>query len=245
MPAALFLDFDGTLVEFAHHPDAITVPQGLTDTLLALQTDCNGAVAIVSGREIESVDKHLQMPTLAAAGAHGLMRRRAGGEIEAAKIDAQAIAEITAELDQFATFQDGLLVERKRHSVALHYRNAPHMEAQVIAAMRGIISAQDGFHMMPGKMLVEARSVEAGKGAAISGFMAEPPFHGLRPVFAGDDVTDEDGFETTNALGGITIKIGDGPSVAQHRIASPVAFRAWLGEYTTRSGADRSKAGCL
>jgi trehalose 6-phosphate phosphatase len=230
MPVALFLDFDGTLVDFADHPDAVQLAPGTRAGLAMLHEACNGAFAIVSGREIESVDRLLNMPSLAVAGAHGLTRRKPDGTVETASTNGEVVEGIAARLEHFAAPHRGLLVERKMHSVALHFRRAPHMQDEATAAMRSIVSELDAFHMMEGKMLVEARSIEAGKGAAIAGFMAEPPFAGRMPLFVGDDVTDEDGFETVNAAGGITIKIGPGDSTAQYRLADPAAFRAWLGQ---------------
>lgn len=224
---ALFLDFDGTLVDLAARPEAVTVPADLVDLLGALRIRLAGALAVVSGRPLAQIDAHLAPLQLPAAGVHGTERRRADGELErlaVADLDAASLATLQALADRHA----GVLLEIKPGATALHYRLAPDAEALCVAAMRTIAASRPDLSLLEGKCVLELKSAKSGKGRAIEAFLREPPFIGRRAVFAGDDVTDEAGFAAVQALGGIGIKVGEGPSVAHERLASPEAVRAWL-----------------
>ncbi len=123
-----------------------------------------------------------------------------------------------------------LILETKPGAVALHYRRAPEREAACRAAMQAALAAMPGFHLIEGKMVLEAKPAHVNKGQAIENLMKSKPFAGRLPVFAGDDRTDEDGFGVVKALKGVTIKIGPGASLAEHRIPSVEAFIGWLKE---------------
>ncbi|MDP3619348.1 MAG: trehalose-phosphatase, partial [Ramlibacter sp.] len=127
-----------------------------------------------------------------------------------------------------------LRVENKRGSLALHYRQAPELEALCIAAMQAAVEESPGMSLLKRKMVVEAKPGGASKGLAIEAFMQEPPFAGRRPVFVGDDVTDEVGFATVQRLQGLGVKVGEGPSVAWQRIDSPAQFRFQLQDAVAR-----------
>lgn len=228
VPAALFLDFDGTLVDFADHPDGVVPPVEVVPVLRSWHERLDGALAIVSGRDIDRIDRFLTPLKLPVAGAHGMMRRRADGTVQTSAIDPQALSHIGEQLDRFAGENPGTLVERKQHSVALHFRRVPHLQGDADQAMTAAISHVAGFSILRGKMVVEARSSTTGKDRAIAAFMQEPPFAGRIPVFAGDDVTDEDGFEAVNRMRGVTIKVGQGETDAGHRLADPEALHRWL-----------------
>ena len=121
-----------------------------------------------------------------------------------------------------------LLVESKRGSLALHYRQAPELEEESIRVMQEAVAHSPGLTLLRGKMVVEAKPGGASKGRAIEDFLQEAPFAGRTPVFIGDDVTDEAGFSTVQGLGGIGVKVGEGPSVARRRIADPATLRREL-----------------
>lgn len=226
--AALFLDFDGTLVDLAIRPEAVSVDRHTLDTLRRLADCADGAVAIVTGRDIETIDGYIAPLRLPVAGAHGHVRRAAGGRLHDTPVDQQALDAMADALGRFAAGRPGLLVERKSKSVALHYRLAPALGPACRAAVEAALKTAPGFALLDGKRVYEIRSPLADKGHAIAAFMAEAPFAGRRPVFAGDDATDEEGFELVNRQGGFSIKIGPGASAASYRLESPSDLRAWL-----------------
>ena len=223
---AVFLDFDGTLVDIAPQPEAVVVPPALTQTLELLHTYLGGALALISGRPIEQIDHFLRPLVLPSAGGHGPERRAAGGEVTLVSTHPLEVVERAA----LALVQQHpeLRIENKRGSIALHYRQAPQLEGECVAAMQAAVEQSPGLTLLRGKMVVEAKPGGASKGAAIEAFMAEPPFAGRTPVFVGDDITDEVGFATVQRMRGLGMKVGAGPSVAFARIASPAAFREQL-----------------
>jgi trehalose 6-phosphate phosphatase len=225
---ALFLDFDGTLVDIAPEPELVRVPPDLVELLLALQGDLGGALAVVSGRPIAQIDHFLAPLRLPAAGEHGAERRDRAGRLFL--LPTRPLHRVEETATALARRHAGLRVEVKRGSVALHYRQAPMLEADCLAAMQAAVDDSPGLVLLRGKMVAEAKAAHIGKGQAIESFLSEPPFHGRTPVFAGDDMTDEPGFSVVQALGGAGIKIGEGATAARHRLAAPTALRQALAE---------------
>ncbi|SFZ83196.1 trehalose 6-phosphate phosphatase [Devosia enhydra] len=238
---AIFSDFDGTLVDIAPTPDTISVPSDMAAMLETVSRDLDGAFAIISGRPIHDLDRHLDNVPLAAAGSHGAERRLADGSSIGIPDEVSAEArEIAARLEQFVARHQGLLLEVKPAAVALHYRQAPQLQGESLAAMRTVLEAITGFSIVEGKMVVEARPRDVSKGLAIAAFMQEAPFRGRTPVFFGDDVTDEDGFRAVQELGGVGIKVGPGETVARLRIEDVPSARnviRKLGEDAARKAA--------
>ncbi len=228
---ALFLDFDGTLVEIAAAPDQVVVPVGLIEVLARLAEQRGGALAVVSGRRIGDLDRFLAPLALPAAGLHGLERRRADGTIERSAAP-RWIGRLAPELDAFARRHPGVRVENKQLSIAVHYRAAPEAATavrQFVDACAAALEHQATVQL--GKMVVEIRPAGRDKGAAIEAFMREAPFHGRTPVFLGDDLTDEHGFEAVNRLGGVSIRVGAPvESAAAWALPSVEAARAWLAQ---------------
>lgn len=224
--SALFVDFDGTLAEIAPRPDAVALPAGMVQLLATLHTRLGGALAVVSGRPIAQLDAYLAPLSLPAAGLHGAERRSASAVVT--RLPAADLGPVVAELQTLAALHAGLLVEPKPGAVALHYRLAPDCEALALQAMQAALQRSPGMVLMHGKMVIEMKPAEASKGRAIEAFMAEPPFAGRRPLFAGDDTTDESGFAVVQAAGGIGIKVGPGPTQARHRLDTPTRLHAWL-----------------
>ncbi len=223
---ALFLDFDGTMVDIAAQPQDVHVPHALLTVLEQLQDFLGGAVAVISGRPIAQIDAFLAPLQVAVAGVHGAERRRADGDIEL--LATHPLEHVEVEAQRLAAAHPGLLVEHKRGSVALHYRQAPELEALCLQTMEEAVQASPGLTLLRGKMVAEAKPGGASKGRAIEAFLREPPFAGRRPVFIGDDITDEVGFSTVQRLGGLGIKVGDGATVAWRRLADPAALRGEL-----------------
>ena len=215
---ALFLDVDGTLVEIEREPGAVHVPERLCWILAKLQEVGNGALALVSGRSLEQLDRLFSPLRLTAAGLHGLERRNLATGVVRSEPDPAVFAPARARLDCFAREHAGVLLEDKGLTLALHYRKAPEVENEAKALAQAVAAASDGaLVLLEGKKVLELKPPGYDKGEAIAAFMDEPPFRGRRPVFAGDDVTDEAGFATINRLGGISIRIGaDSPPTAAH-----------------------------
>ncbi len=227
---ALFLDVDGTLVEFAPTPDAVRVGRRLVDLLDRLNTTLGGAVALVSGRPIARLDELFAPLCLPAAGNHGLERRDVSGNLAASDVAPASLDPVRRAFERFADENIGIVVEDKGTSMALHYRLAPEAAAVAESLAEKILrELGPGFRTQRGKMLVEVRPDGADKGSAIECFMAEPPFTGRVPVFIGDDVTDEDGFAAVNRMGGHSIRVGrpDG-SAAEWRVSDIGAVLDWL-----------------
>lgn len=224
--SALFLDFDGTLVPLAETPDAIRPDPALLPLLAGLQGRLDGALAIVTGRQIEVLDHFLTPLHLPAACEHGLQRRDAAGRLHPQPL---AMPETVLQLcNALAADHPFLLVERKRSSVALHYRRAPELAALCLDTLSRALRHLPGLELLHGKCVLEVRPAGVDKGRAIAAFLREAPFAGRTPVFAGDDVTDESGFAVVQAHGGMAIKVGEGASGARHRLDSPQAVHAWL-----------------
>ena len=225
-PVAVFLDFDGTLVALAERPDAIAVPAGLGESLCSLADRLDGRLALVSGRSVEDVERHVGPLRIACAGSHGIDRRLADGTAFGEEPELLP-PEVGAALRAFAD-EHGFLLEEKPHGAALHCRAAPHLEERGLDYAEEL-AALHGLHMKPGKCVVELVRPGADKAGAVHAFMGLPPFRGARPVFLGDDVTDEDGFAAARELGGFGILVGDPrPTAARYALADVAAARAWL-----------------
>lgn len=223
---ALFLDFDGTLVDLAARPDEVAVAPGLVEALGTLQRRLGGRVAIVSGRPLAQIDAMLAPLVLPAAGVHGMERRGADGVLKSAP--APSLDGVREQALQLVARHPGLWLEEKYGALALHYRQAPLLARQCKATMAQAVAQCPGLLLMEGKMIVEVKPAGVGKGTAIRDFLAEAPFAGHRALFAGDDTTDEAGFAYVQEIGGLGLKVGPGPSVARHRIGSAAALRAAL-----------------
>ncbi|HEY0826098.1 MAG TPA: trehalose-phosphatase [Ramlibacter sp.] len=219
---ALFLDFDGTMVEIAPQPHAVHVPEPLLVALQELHRYLDGAIAVISGRPIAQIDEFLSPLQLPVAGVHGAERRGAGGEVYL--LDTHPLDLVEAAARALAQEHPGLLVENKRGSLALHYRQRPELEELCVKTMQQAVDASPGVTLLRGKMVAEAKPGGASKGQAIEAFLAEPPFAGRKPVFIGDDITDEVGFSTVQRLGGMGIKVGEGATAAWHRVPDPGAL---------------------
>lgn len=232
---ALFLDVDGTLVEIAETPHSVRPDPDLPDILSDLKTALGGAVALVSGRPLNVLDGFFAPLVLPAAGLHGLERRRADGHITRPVTPPAAMTAAREAMKEFANGQSGLLIEDKDLTIALHYRKAPALEKAVTAFAESLIARLDeGLVLQRGKMVVEIRPSGPDKGTVIESFMAEAPFIGRIPVFAGDDVTDENGFAAVNRLGGHSIRVGNGPSLAKKRMANVKELISWLRQLNER-----------
>lgn len=235
---ALFLDFDGTLVELAAQPELVQVPPRLTRTLTALRAQLNDALALVSGRGLADLDGFMAPLLLPAAGEHGAQRRTAAGRlVSAPAADMQRVLQAAQSL---LLHHAGLRLEQKSLALSLHYRHAPELENLCLKVMRDAVERSAGFELMLGKLVIDVKPAGVSKGTAIAAFMAEAPFAGRMPLFAGDDVTDEAGFEAVQRMGGDAVKVGPGPTAARYRCASVAQLAAWLQSSVGAGAASRA-----
>lgn len=219
---AFLIDFDGTLVDIAPTPDSVVVPDGLLETLRRLRAACGDALAVVSGRPIEQIDHFLGDIPFAVAGEHGIaIRHRPGGPIERAALP-QVPQAWFAEARHLVAAWPGTRLEHKQGGFVLHYRAAPEAGLSLHKAAEAWVRDTNGaFEVQTAKMAWEIRPAGVDKGYAVNVLMECAPFSGRKPIFVGDDVTDEDGIETARRLGGLGLRIpADFPN--------PAAFRAWL-----------------
>lgn len=206
---ALFLDIDGTLIDLAETPDGIVVPTELPAHLGAVSKKLDGALALVTGRALPYADKLFQPYQFPIAGLHGAERRMADGMIDRVTASPEFEA-LKARLAADAAGWDGVLIEDKGAAVGAHYRQAPERQAELEALMQqAAAEAGDDFKLQRGKMVIELRPARASKGEALRAFLDEAPFAGRLPVAIGDDLTDEAMFKAANALGGLSVRIGE------------------------------------
>jgi trehalose 6-phosphate phosphatase len=220
---ALLLDLDGTLLDLAPRPDAVIVPPGLTDTLLTLRRRLDNAVAVITGRPVEFVDSVLGDAVYAVAGEHGgAVRQALGAPVERPPLPSPPAAWLAA-AERLAAAQPGLLLEHKARGFAVHFRAAPEAGSAVHDALTALLAGQDAFELLAAHMLWEVRPRGTDKGKAVDVLMAALPFRGRRPLFIGDDVTDEDAIRTARAMGGAGFQV-------DAAFGSPAGVRRWLRE---------------
>lgn len=219
--AALLLDLDGTLLDFAPTPDAVIVPDGLIADLRAIRARLGDALAIVTGRPIAQVDALLGDAPYAVAGEHGTALRFAPG-VPIQKIPLPALPGGWADRAiAAAAHHAGALYEPKAHGFVLHFRQVPDAGPALQAAALDILDQHKDFMLMPASMAWEAKPIAVDKGAAVRALMAAPPFAGRTPIYVGDDVTDLDGIAAAVALGGMGWQVAP-------VFGSPAGVRAWL-----------------
>jgi trehalose 6-phosphate phosphatase len=225
--AALFLDLDGTLADFAERPDEVGPDADRNALLRRLGQALEGRLAIVSGRPIADVDRIVESACAHVGGTHGLERRCADGSLRAAEPHPR-LSQVIEAFEGFAAARPGVLVERKALAACLHFRQSPqHGESAVALAQR--LADETGMVLQQGRMMAELRTPGADKGASIRAFMAEPPFAGHVPIFVGDDLTDEPGFAAAQALGGHGVLVGGRQgSIADARLKDVPAVLDWL-----------------
>lgn len=218
---AFLLDFDGTLIDIAPTPDSVILPPTLPALLHDLRARHGDALAIVTGRPIEAIDRYLGGAPFAVAGEHGTaLRLMPGHPVEHPPLPELPVGAFVAAQAAAARFP-GTLVERKGHGVTLHYRQAPAAEAALRAEAEAIVAACPGFALLDGKMIWEIRPQGVDKGSAVRTIMATLTFAGRTPIFIGDDATDEDGIAAATALGGTGLRVAD-------VFGNPDRVRAWL-----------------
>lgn len=236
---ALLLDVDGTLVDIAVMPNDVVVPPTLRGTLMQLLERSGGAVALVSGRTIETLDRLFRPLCLPAIGQHGAEMRLSGGG-PLLQNPALLSRELRSRVHLLAKVDRGILIEEKSHSMAVHYRRAPQHEAFLKNEVAEIVAAEaepDSVEFMFGKAVIDIKPRVFSKGSAVREVMASAPFAGRRLVFIGDDTTDESVFAILPELNGIGFAVGRAVRGTHGSFASPAQVRSWLARVA--SGARR------
>lgn len=225
---ALFLDVDGTLLPLAAVPADVHADANTGALLERLRALLDGALALVSGRPLEEMDRLFAPHIFAAAGQHGAEWRDAAGATGRHSVHLEELNDLRPQVLELAAGDARLLLEDKGLTLAVHFRRAPERARDLEAALAAALAVHPTLTLQRGKCVLEVRPAGCGKDTAIRRMLDAPPFAGRLPLFAGDDATDEDGFRFINALGGCSIKVGDGASNARYRLADPHAMCAWL-----------------
>lgn len=225
--AALLLDIDGTLLDFAREPMAVVVPPGLCATLRAVKRRLGGALGMISGRPVAQVAKLFGDVPQAIAGEHGgAIRHAPDAAIERPALPAVPEAWLAA-AERLTAAYAGTLLERKARGFVVHYRNAPAAGSALHEAVAAMLAGAGDFALLPAHMAWEVRPRGADKGSAVAALMERAPFAGRLPVFIGDDVTDEDAVRAARALGGVGLMVADA-------FSTPAGVRAWLARAAER-----------
>ena len=232
----VFLDVDGTLLEIAELPDRVRVPDDLTALLARAAATFDGAIALVSGRRIATLDAMFAPLKLSAAGVHGLERRDDSGRIHFSSVGARLLDRARAVLNVLTVAHPGLEVEDKGVAVALHFRRRPEL-TELCRRLMDSLAEELGpsFHVVEGLMVFELKPSGVMKGTAIEAFHAEPPFAGRLPVVVGNDATDVEGFIYARKRGGVSIAVGT-EIVGSCRLPNCVATRRWLRQVAESAG---------
>jgi trehalose 6-phosphate phosphatase len=227
---ALFLDVDGTLIEIAATPDRVRVPSSLRNTLQLAFERQHGAFALLSGRPLAELDDLFAPCRFPISGKHGLEIRLPSGKVARPDFDASCLDRARRWLGVLQEQNRGLLLEDKGVALAMHYRLAPGLAAEVEMVMNEMCADLGaGFLVRSGKYVFELMPRGFDERSAIELFMREPEFAGRTPVFVGDDPTDEVGFHAVNEMGGHSIRVGNlEQTAARYRFSSVSTVVAWL-----------------
>ncbi|MDU6684772.1 MAG: trehalose-phosphatase [Enterobacteriaceae bacterium] len=229
---AFFFDLDGTLADIKPHPDQVFVPPDVLKRLARLAEMNDGAVALISGRSMAELDKLARPYRFPLAGVHGAERRDINGQTHRVTLPEEIVQPLEQALKTGMAALKGAELETKGMAFALHYRQAPEHEEAIFALARKMVENWGQLAMQPGKCVIELKPSGINKGAAIDAFLQESPFKGRKPIFIGDDLTDEHGFEVVNAKSGISVKVGAGTTHAQWRLGCVNDVHQWLKRIT-------------
>jgi trehalose 6-phosphate phosphatase len=226
---ALLLDVDGTLLDFVDDPDAIRVDAALLTLLDALHAATAGALALVSGRRLDDLDRLFGRPHWAAIGLHGLELRSATGELRRQAVSPLQQARMQREARALAARFAGVRLEDKQQAIALHFRQSPAQLQQVHEAAVKLAATLPGYELQAGHRVLEFKPGGMDKGRAVRELLQHDPFAGRLPVYLGDDLTDEHAFDAVNRAHGLSIRVGDRqPSAARFTLPGTTATVAWL-----------------
>ena len=222
---ALFLDFDGTLAPLQDDPESVALPASGPETLRALHACFDGALVLISGRDVR--DLSARTPSaLWRAGGHGL---EICAPNEMPRSDWQRIdADLLAQTAEIIAPYNGVRIEEKGPVLAIHFRQNPQAERKLLEALQVLADQTHGYKAQHGKMVIELKPLRANKGVALAELMQRPGFTGRCPIMVGDDTTDEDAMQVAAEFGGFGIKVGDGATFARHRFENTDRVWDWL-----------------
>jgi trehalose 6-phosphate phosphatase len=237
--AALFLDVDGTLLDFAPRPGAVIVPPSLIEALARAESALGGALALVSGRSIEDLDRLFAPLRLCASGVHGAQLRFAPSGSEELYEEAEGLPRrLWNALTEILFDFPGTFAENKRYSFAVHYRTVPILKGRLRERLNTLLTEHKDLDlvMLHGHSVFEMKSCGFDKGKAIERFIARKPFSGRVPIFIGDDATDEPGFAVVARLGGRAFSVGDLRPGASFAFPGPESVRSWISAFANGEG---------
>jgi trehalose 6-phosphate phosphatase len=236
---AILLDIDGTLLDLAPTPHDVRVPPTLRRTLERLHECTSGALALVSGRSLDDIDLIFKPLKLSAVGGHGAEIRHLANGSANRSVALPLDDELKQQLFNIAQLDPAIIIEDKDYSLAIHYRLAPDKRRAIEDAIDeiGAELPPDSIEVLPGKAVIEVKKIGFNKGTAIRELMSQPPFAGRRPVFVGDDTTDETAFAVMPEFDGLAVSVGRMvPGVAK-RFETPSDVRRWLERIAKSTGA--------
>ena len=227
---AVLLDIDGTLLDFAPTPREVWVPPGLTRTLSGLVTRTSGGLALVSGRSLNDIDLIFAPDMFPAVGGHGAEMRLSNDAAAVASHAPPMDMELKRRLAAVAKLSPGILLEDKGYSLALHYRLAPHAEKAIYEAVSLIRADLPNapIEVLPGKCVCEIKHSGFNKASGVLELMKHAPFKGRRPIFIGDDVTDETVFAIMPELKGLAFSVGRRAQGVAGHLDQPSDVRTFL-----------------
>jgi len=225
---AYFLDADGTLLDIMPRPEDVVADDGLRTLLAGLVGAAQGALGLVSGRAIKDIDRIFAPLIFPVSGLHGAEIRFPDRSRGSSANDG-AMDGVRRPLAGFVAAHPGLRLEDKGAALAIHFRQKPDLANEVLEFL-GALAQQSGLAVQEGKMVAELKQPHHDKGNGIAALLARPPFSGRKPVFIGDDLTDESGFLFVNARGGVSVRVGPAgiASDARYRLPDPASVRAEL-----------------
>ena len=230
----VFLDYDGTLTPIVERPELAILSEGMRRTLKALAGLYT--VGIISGRDRSDVERLVGLDSLFFAGSHGFdMAGPRGWEAHYEKGTEflPALAQAETELREHLGSVRGALVERKKFSVAVHYRLVGEQELDtVFAVVQLVLSHQSNLRKTEGKKVYELQPrLDWNKGKALLWVLDALPVQKsqVMPLYLGDDLTDEDAFQSLTDIGiGIVVDDSSRLTSAQYALKNPEEVECFL-----------------
>ena len=205
---ALFLDVDGTLYEIVNSPSLIKPCFKLQKKLQTIRNRLGGALALISGRSLDDLDRIFENDKISVAGNHGAQLRDTL-RLKEYKADSGKIKGIAQKISKLLNGQENIEIENKGSNLTVHFRNSTIDRREINRIIMELVKCDPSLTFLKGKEVLEVKPLIHNKGTAISYYMKTKPFIKRKPIFIGDDVSDEDGFGTVNKKGGWSVRVGN------------------------------------